>query len=82
MQMQWAHARPWVSGDMLCSHGNLQVPGNSWFFDWSVAAQGDTSRTWRILREEMEDREKENHQGRRKEENTNMRVMEDREATT
>jgi hypothetical protein len=46
-----------------------------------MAGQEDKSSTLRIPGEETQDRKKENRQGRRKEEDTNMRAMEDKEPT-
>ena len=58
----------------------LWVSANSWLSDWSIKShhpmvgQGDRGRTLRIPGEETQDREKENHQGRRKEEDIYMRA--------
>ena len=41
-----------------------------------TAGQGHRVRTLGIPGKKMQDREKENHQGRRKEDNTNMRAVE------
>ena len=46
-----------------------------------MAGQGDTDGTLRIPGEETQDKEKEIHQDKRKEEDTNMRAMEDKEPT-
>ena len=46
-----------------------------------MAGQGDTDGTLRIPGEETQDKEKEIHQDKRKEEDTNMRAVEDRDPT-